>query len=514
MKLVSAAQMKEIERRSDAMGVTYYDLMLAAGVGAADYIDRCVDVRGRNCLLFCGRGNNGGDGIVAARRLRQLGAAVAVVLTDGPPASAEGQSMYTAALGEAIPIGEWKGQEDNARELAQRADLIVDAVYGTGFSGLLSKKHKEIFKLINEATCAVFALDLPSGAQSDSACADPDGVQADFTITFHARKPAHLAYPAVERCGKIEVLDIGIPEGAEELFQPTHLVTTQAQVQALLPQRLANSHKGSYGRLLNLSGCAAYMGAPALSTLAAMRSGVGIVTLASTGEVCRTVLPLAPESVLLPLPPNPTGGVAQTALPLLLERAAASNTVLAGCGLSLTTDTIALIKGLICECPVPLVLDADGINAIEGCIDILAEAKSEVLLTPHIGELARLAGVSQNEAELARGEIAADLACKYNVTLLVKGPVTTIHTPDGRTHYNTTGNPGLAKAGSGDVLAGLVAGLAAQGLTVSEAAVAGAWLHGAAADLAAEGFSMPAMLARDVIGCIGGVFARMGLDRL
>lgn len=511
MKIVTSGQMKEMESVSNSLGVTYYDMMVAAGVGVADYIDRTVGAAGRNCLVFCGKGNNGGDGIVAARRLKQLGGAVAVIMTDGDLRSDEAKAMYAAALAENVPIGRWQGQEEKVEVLCSKADIIIDAIYGTGFSGALDDTHRSICRTINNSVCAIFSIDIPSGVIADNASADADSVKADFTLALHARKPAHIAYPAVEFCGEVSVLDIGLPPEAEQEFRQTHFVTDEEYIMSAMPQRVKNSYKGDYGRLFNISGCSLYMGAPALSTLAAMRSGTGYVTLASTGEVCRTVMPSVMECVFCPLPPAPSGCISSTALPVIVEKAAESSAVLIGCGLSLTTDTVEIVKELIRNCPVPIIIDADGINAIEGCIDILKEAKNQIILTPHIGELARLMGISASQAIWSRGELAEKIADIYGVTVLVKGPVTTIHTPEGITYYNTTGNPGLAKAGSGDVLSGIIAGLAAQGIKAWEAAVCGAWLHGTAADFAADIYSHRAMLPRDVIGSLGGVFASKGL---
>lgn len=506
MLIVTSKQMKQIEENALSYGLSMERLMENAGSSAAAVIRRDTGVEGRYVTLFCGRGNNGGDGFVAARRLFEAGANAAVILTDGEPKSEQARTMFELLRETDIAVANYGDDPDWLADRLAMTDILVDAIYGTGFHGELDERHRDICRLINGVDVATYALDIPSGVNADTGAADVCAVCADVTVVFDSDKPATV-FPASERwCGEVVLADIGIPPEAHGGISSDYRLVNRDWVFENLPKRARESHKGTYGKLLNVAGSQRYMGAAILSSLAALRTGAGYVTLASTKEVCRSALPMLPEAVLLPLRQNADGAVSSESLGTILEAAQKSTAVLAGNGLGTGENTAEIIYELVKSVSCPLILDADGINVVSRNIDILRQAVCPVILTPHLMELSRLTGVSLEQLSQDVLSYGLNFAKEYRVTLVLKGAYSYTVTPQGRVFINTTGNAGLAKAGSGDVLAGIIASLAAQGRTPEAAAVCGVWLHGMAGDYAAQEFSQYAMLARDVLDALPAVF--------
>lgn len=510
MRILTSDQMKTVERNSLSYSMSYERLMENAGSAAAAAIRRAADVEGRYVTIFCGRGNNGGDGFVAARRLNEAGANVAVVLTDGEPKTPEASEMLRRiGLMDIAVVGYGDDPEYLTERLAS-TDLLIDAIYGTGFHGELDERHRDICRLINGVGVQVFSFDIPSGVNADTGEADPCAVRAGTTVVFDSDKPATVMPAAAEYCGEVVVADIGIPPEAHEGVDPLFTLADRGWVFGRLPRRRRDSHKGDYGKLLNVAGSQRYMGAAVLSTLAAMRTGAGYLTLASTKEVCRTALPMLPEAVMLPLPQNADGSLSYKAMDEILEAAGRSTAVLVGNGLGTGSDACHIVYELIKQVSCPLIIDADGINALARNIDILKDKKAPVVLTPHLMELSRLTTLPVGQLRPDPLTAGKAFAQEYGVTVVLKGAYTLTAGPDGRVWVNTTGNAGLAKAGSGDVLAGMVGALAAQGRSPEEAAACGVWLHGMAGDYAAGELSQYAMLARDVIDALPRVLVDNG----
>ena len=510
MRIVTSAQMKEIERNSLHYALSYERLMENAGAAAAAAIRRAEQVEGKFVTLFCGRGNNGGDGFVVARKLCEAGANVAVVLTDGEPRTDEAAAMFRLIAVMEIAVVEYGDDPAYLTERLAETDILVDAIYGTGFHGALDERHRDICRLINGVGVPTYALDIPSGVTADTGWADACAVRADATIVFDSDKPATVMPRAAAFCGEVVLADIGIPDEARAGIEENYRLADREFTFSVLKKRARDTHKGSYGKLLNVAGSQQYMGAALLSTLAAMRSGAGYVTLCSTKEVCRAALPGLPEAVMLPLRQNPDGSISFQDIDRILEAAGRSTAVLAGNGLGAGDDACRIVYELVQKCEKPLILDADGINALSRNIDILKRASCPVVLTPHRMELSRLTTLPLEQLE--QGALAAGFAFaqEYGVTLILKDAYTHTVTPEGVVYINTSGNAGLAKAGSGDVLAGVVGALAAQGYPPEAAAACGAWLHGRAGDYAAADCSQYGMLPRDVIGSLTRVFADEG----
>lgn len=503
LRVVTAKQMKEIEANSLAWDLTYGRLMENAGAAAAAFIRRTFRVEGLNCMVFCGRGNNGGDGLVVARKLYENGANVVVVLVDGIPSSDEAQGMFESVEAMELPL--FRLPEDAAKieSCVQQADIVVDAIYGTGFHGELEGNAQTACGFIADAIAAVVALDLPSGVACDTGHAAKGAVQADFTVAFDCLKPVHVVPSGLVFCGKVETVEIGIPPEAHAGIESFFSDITTEMVFDSLPQRPAECHKGDFGVLLAICGSTWYRGAAVLAAMGALSCGAGICRIASVEAACSAVAAALPEPVYLPLPQNEGGGIDAEASAFSLRSAMKeAAAILLGCGCQNTDDTTRLLELVLRGAKVPVLLDADGINALSGNINVLQEANVPVILTPHPGEMARLCGCSTEEVQADRMGTAMRFATKHKVILVLKGAGTIVAAPDGRLWFNHTGGPGLAKGGSGDVLAGMLGALLAQGLAPELAAVCAVHLHGLAGERAAARQSdygmLPSALPEDI----------------
>ena len=499
MKVLDSKRTRELEQKAVEGGVTYLELMENAGAAAADLLLKKGEVSGKSVAVLCGKGNNGGDGYVVARRLAQRGAKVSVVLVQGPPGTDISREMFGRLRGMDVRTADFSQQPGLARDWILSADFLFDGIYGIGFHGSSPASMDAVFDAVEASTAFVIALDLPSGVLCDSGEIEGRCVRADETVTFTTMKPAHLVEPARSRCGKVTVAPVGI---GEELIGETPCrlwMTGDGTVRPLFPPRKADTNKGSYGTLLAVCGSAGMAGAAVLSAGAALRCGVGLVDLALPKEIYPIAAARLPEPVFTLLETDGAGaltGESRERLETALQKASAC---LVGCGLGTGAAARALVETLIGKAQVPLILDADGINIVAGNIDILKTAKAPVILTPHPGEMARLLKASVPEVQAHRLRHAKDFAEKYGAVLVLKGSGSITVSPDGRAFLNPTGNPGMAKGGSGDVLAGMIASFAAQGADPFLAAACGVYLHGAAGDACARRFSQRAMLPSDLI---------------
>lgn len=508
MKIFTIEQMKRAERLSDEMGVTYQRLMENAGCAAAAFMRKNLrGIVGRNFMIFCGSGNNGGDGFVVARKLFEDGANVIVVLCGAPPRTDEAKYMYNCILDAGITILDWTADNTKVCEFIGGADIIVDALFGTGFSGEFRPPFDEIAAAINSASAVKISLDIPSGVNAATGEAAKGAVAAAYTVAFDAQKPGHLLLPGRELCGKTAEVDIGIPHEVLDTIAQTCFCADDNMVFSSITKRPRKSHKGTFGKLLCITGSESFSGAAAISTLGALRMGAGIVTLASTRTVHSLVAPLVPEATFLPLPANDEGGIAACATELLLPAIETASAVLIGCGMGNTADTAAITNFVLKNAHCPIVLDADAINSVAPSPEVLFSAQSSLILTPHMGEMARLIKKSPDEIAANRLELASEFSKKYSAVLVLKDSSTVISSPNGDVFFNTTGNPGLAKGGSGDLLAGIIASLSAQGFIDTAAAVCGAYLHGLAADKAAYSLSEYAMLPSDIANFLCRILA-------
>ena len=512
MKILTVEQMKTEERLSDEMGVTYQRLMENAGCAAASFIRKAISgVAGRNFMIFCGSGNNGGDGLVVARKLFEEGANVIIVLCGGMPRSDEAKYMYECVIRAGITMLDFDIDRKKVDEFLGGADIIIDALFGTGFSGEFRAPYDEIAEMINSDIAVKISLDIPSGVDAATGLAAKNAVKANFTVAFEAAKPGHLLLPGKEFCGTTEVVDIGIPHEVRAQVEQNCFLTGEDMVFSSIRRRPRFSNKGTFGKLLCITGSANFPGAAVLSALGAMRSGAGLTTVAATEKVVSIIAPRIPEATFLPLLENEDGTISIKSKEKLLLQVEKADAVLIGCGLGRGKDIAELVELVLENANGTVVVDADGLNCISENPEILKKAKQIPIITPHMGEMARLCGISIPETVEKRIEIASETAKKYDAIVVLKDSSTVIAEPNGDIYFNSTGNPGLSKGGSGDCLAGMIASFAAQGYIETSCAVCGVYLHGLAADNAAKELSEYGMLPSDIPDYLCKIFAEKGL---
>ncbi len=501
MRLVTPEQMTQIETEANRIGCTYDKMMQKAGEGLYSFLrDFAMRNQLTEILFLCGSGNNAGDCFIAAQMLSQQ-FHVTVCMVNGVVKTRLAYVKYKAMQNVRI-ITDFKGTVEAVRE----ASLVVDGVFGIGFHGTLTPELQKIFRLAEEKLCV--AADIPSGGNGLTGEATEGTLRCDFTVTFGAGKYGMTQQPLLEYCGDIILVDIGIPEKVYDTVEYDMFMLAQRDIRKYLPVRPNNSHKGDYGRLLCIAGSAMMPGAAILCATAALRCGVGTLCLASVPDACRLMVSAAPEAMVLPMTPDSDGFLTKASLPKLLEYAKTCSAVVIGCGLGRTPSVKALVCSLIEQLECPIILDADGLNAIADCIDILQKAKSSVVLTPHSGELCRLLNVAPEQVKIHRMDSARTLAQRYDITVVHKGPGTVVATGE-HAYINTTGNSGMSKGGSGDVLAGMLGSFVAQGISPEQAACAAVFLHGLAGDIAAKTLSKRAMLPHDIIQQYPVIFSQL-----
>ncbi len=499
--------MRTADRRTmDAFGLPGFALMETAGRGAADAIERSFGpVAGRALLVLAGRGNNGGDGLVVARVLAARGAAVRVVTLASEDRATE-DTARNLRLFRDLAEHDDRLRLDRFEDIRQLAaanppDLVVDALLGIGVTEPLREPIGAISRWINGQPAPVVALDVPTGLDSDTGRAAPDAVRAALTVTMAARKTGLLFNDGPAHAGRVEVVDIGVPPHILRDVLPLPgcaLRSTDEAVRRLLPVRAADAHKYTAGRVVVVAGSRAFPGAAVMASEAAARAGAGAV-VCCTPEGARPLVAVHPPEVMsAPFPETAEGTLAEGALRGLLDRTKDADAVLVGCGLGKHAETQALVRDLLPRLRAPVVLDADGLNALAGHTDLLGgPAAGRWVLTPHLGEFKRLAGDDVDTGDRVR--LVAEWAARWRCVLVLKGMPSVVGTPDGRVFIGGAGNVALATAGTGDVLAGMTAGLLAQGLAPAEAAVCALHLGGRAADRYAATRDPRTMLATDLL---------------
>ncbi len=479
MKVLNKALITESEKNAVLSGTfSFTELMETAGNTAAELISQKYGCTNKKILLLCGNGNNGGDGFVAAKYFYEHGAKVEIFLPCGIPQTENSKYYYGKLSGIKII--------DN---IADDYDIIVDAVFGIGLNRNMSDELNTLFSQINSFNAVRVAIDVPSGVEADSGKALGSVFDADFTVTFIALKPCHLLPPASDFCGKTVVADIGV-----EVSNYTYSVINAP----VFPKRRRNSHKGTYGTALLICGSYGMAGAAILAAKACLRSGVGLAKCVLCDGIYPAFTSAIPEAVCIPVKQSENGTFDADSINIdyIFEKATA---VLVGCGIGKDKNIEILLEKIINTSPVPIVIDADGINALALNIDILKESKAPVIITPHPAEMARLCQKSIHEVEADRVTTAQKFATEYNCTVVLKGANTIVASPDGEICFNNLGNSGMAKGGSGDVLSGVMISLLAQGLPIKEAVSGAVYLHSLAGDKAAAKKGERQMLPSDII---------------
>lgn len=487
--IVTPAEMKVLENASQSDGISLYTLMKNAGKSLSELVSS-IAIRKEltDILVVCGKGNNGGDGLVCAEILSQKGFSVSVILCCGKPATDLSKKVFSELSNKVQIIS------TNFEKAVLDAHIIVDCVFGTGFHGNIKEGSlSNLFDTINLSTAIKIGCDIPSGANALNGKISKHTIECNYTATFGALKTGMLFSPCKEICGKISAYDIGITQKAYTKISNPVKKLSLSYVKNLLPERKPDSNKGTFGKLINVAGSKNYIGAAALSTLSALRSGVGLCTLATSQNIINNVSGRILEATYLPLSNDYT---VNSKLILFEPKKTA---ILFGCGLGNTFETQMLCQNIILNSDCPVIIDADGINVLADCIDILRKAKASIVLTPHPGEFSRLTGMSVSEITENKLDISREFSMKYGVTIVLKGAGTIISCPNGDVFVSSVGNNGLSRGGSGDVLAGIIGSLVAQGIDVNDACCAGVFLHGLCADRVASKLSMQGMLPSDLI---------------
>ncbi len=505
MKIVSADEMRAIDRAtSERFGVPSLTLMENAGSAVAEHV---VSQYGsaQRIVIFCGKGNNGGDGFVTARKLHEKGKNVRLILL-ADPADLRGDAaaMYRKLPVEAVAVH--SGEELN-RAGPSPADLYVDAILGTGFKPPVQGVHAEAIQLLNRCDAAVVAVDIPSGADANG-MAPQQGIvaRANSILTFTAPRPAHVFSLLTD--GPTCVAAIGSPP--EAMVSSIRLnVITSADIAPLIGPRPANSNKGLYGHVLVVGGSLGKAGAAAMAGMSALRAGAGLATVATAKSVFPTVAAFYPELMTEALPETAAGTIA-TEAGLRIDELLKNVTVLAiGPGISRDPHTTTLVRSLVANAKLPMVLDADGLNAFQGHTQEMNGSGRTLVITPHPGEMGRLAACSTNDVQKDRLGVARHFAREHNVIVVLKGNRTLVVQPNGEAWVNTTGNPGMSTGGTGDILTGMVAAMIAQHPSDPMLAVCAAvHLHGLAGDVMREVMGEHSLVATDLLRGLPDAFER------
>jgi len=500
--------MREADRRTiEEIGVPSLVLMENAGRQVVAAIEAAFDdLALRHVAILCGRGNNGGDGFVVARTLAQRDVACSVFLL-GQVADVRGDARVNLEMLGRLGITVVEVTDAQAWELhyseISRSDLIVDALFGTGLKTALSGLYETVVADVNASPIPVVSVDLPTGLLADTHQVVGQAIEATLTVTMAAPKLPLVLPPAETHTGDLVIADIGIPSPViEQLGGPSLWLLTREHVRELVQSRAADAHKGDFGRVLVVAGSVGKTGAAHLSAMGALKSGAGLVTVATPRSAQAIVAAMAPEYMTEPLEETASGGVDFAALDRVLEME--TDVIAVGPGLGAAPGTVAFVHGLVERAGVPLVLDADALNAfVEDPDRLMGRDGVDIVITPHPGEMARLLGVTVDEVQADRVECARGFAENHKVHVVLKGHRTVIATPEGRVFVNLTGNPGMATGGTGDVLTGMVGAWFGQLLDAEAAAKVAVYIHGLAGDLAEADEGEIAMTATDLLARLG-----------
>jgi hydroxyethylthiazole kinase-like uncharacterized protein yjeF len=481
--VLDSSQMREADRVTiRKLGLPSLVLMESAAGAVTEVIaERFAEAR--RVVVACGPGNNGGDGLAVARQLRCRGFSVdAALLVAESDLKGDAATQLQLARSFEVPVHRYASNPSRLAGLLHGAGVVVDALFGTGLDRPLKGRWAEAVRMLNAAGVPVVAVDMPSGLQGSSSETVGATVEASVTVTFAAPKLAHVLPPACWRCGEVAVAEIGIPPWVVEEQARLGLVESE-DVAGWLPKRVVDAHKGNFGHLLVVAGREGRAGAAALAARAAVTLGSGLVTVATARAAVRPIQAQVPEAMVDPLPTGEDGAVSGKGLQASLKKATA---LAVGPGLGLSDGPRRLLATILSEWAGPLVLDADALTLLAGRLKELRGRTAATVLTPHPGELGRLLGVPTAEVVRDRLGAAVEASKRSGAVVLAKGARTVIASGEGWNLVNQTGTPGLASGGAGDVLTGAIGALLAQGLAGREAAAAGAWLHGRAAELAGE----------------------------
>ncbi|MGC9323467.1 MAG: NAD(P)H-hydrate dehydratase [Desulfomonilia bacterium] len=496
MKVSTVSEMREMDAQAiHTYGISAPLLMENAGIASFSVIKQEFDVSSSKFLVFCGIGNNGGDGFVVARKIHSEGGSVEVcIIGDRNKYTGSAASNLAMISRMPIPIREVKTLR-SLRGKIDECDLIIDAIFGTGLTRNVEGIHRDIIDLISRSGKPVLSLDIPSGINGDTGTVMGAAVRADFTVTFGLPKVGNLLYPGYEHCGSLYVSHISFP--------PTLCASPDLKIEVntppKLPPRSPSGHKGDFGEALFIAGAAGYFGAPYFAALSFLRAGGGYSRLAAPRSIVPFIASKGSEIVFIPQDETADGSISLANTGSLLEIAEKMDIVVIGPGLSLNDETSRLVVDLAEKIHTPLLIDGDGITAITQNLGVLKKRNAGTILTPHLGEMSRITQRSVSEIHADKIGVLRETSRILNSLIVLKGAHSLIGVPDGRIFINMTGNSGMATAGSGDVLTGTIAAMFCLGLTLEDATRKGVFIHGAAGDLASANVGEDGMTAQDIL---------------
>ena len=514
MKVATSQEMKDLDRAAmEEFGIPGLVLMENAALRAVQVLrEKHNHLLSERVFIFCGKGNNGGDGLAMARHLANSGHRVEIILLTDPEkvgGDAAVNLRICRKMGLSLRSVLSTADLSPLRDSLSGGGLIIDAIFGTGLASAVSGFYGEAIELINSLPNPVLSVDIPSGLNADTGMVEGPCVQADVTIAFGLPKRAHYVTPASNFAGFVEVVDISLPAALIRNMDCSVETLEREAVAALPANRKADAHKGNFGHLVVIGGSTGKGGAPALAALAGLRVGTGLVTIAVPEGVQRAIEIEPLETMSLPLAETKEGIIAESACETLIPFLRDKDAVVIGPGMGTHPETLKFFKNILGAISCPLVVDADGLNLLPMDKAILEGKKGPVILTPHPGEMSRLMGVPTQEVQARRLESAQKFAQKTGCFVVLKGAGTIIAAPGGKAYINTTGNPGMATAGTGDVLAGMIGGFLAQVHPPQDAAALGVFLHGLAGDMTAEKKGEASLIAGDLIEALPAAFRKL-----
>lgn len=497
--VVTSSEMVEIDRVSiEEMQIPGVVLMENAGTGVVAEIERRLgDLAEKQALIFCGKGNNGGDGYVIARHLYNRGAQVAVFLA-GKKEMIKGDALTNLKILANMGIAVQEISSVDQIPSFRRIDVVVDALLGTGVTGPVTGFLADLIQFINELESPIISVDLPSGMETDTGAVHGACIQADLTVTMAHLKTGLLFSPARDHAGEIVIADISVPPEVSQRIGGHTFLVEATDIQARLPVRKRDAHKTSCGKVVVFAGSVGMTGAAALASTSTLQVGAGLTKLGIPASLNPILEQKVTEVMTVPLAETDQQSISITARDQISDLLDWADIFAVGPGLSTHPETVEFVKWLLSEMHKPLVLDADGLNALAKSPDFIKNYPGEMVITPHPGELARLVNLSIDDIQTDRLKIIRRFAQEWGKVIVLKGGPTVIAAPNGEVFINSTGNPGMATGGSGDVLTGVIAGLMAQKLSALDAALVGVYLHGLAGDLAAEDLTEMGMIAGDI----------------
>ncbi len=495
MKVARVSEMRALDRTAvEKYGIREALLMENAGEAVYFVILNELGTQGKRFAIFCGLGNNGGDGFVVARKLHSAGGEVTVFVL-GDPGKFRGAAKTNLEIASRLPIRiQQIDAVDSIRSQFAHCDAVVDAVFGTGLTRAVEGLYRDVVELINGSGKPVFSVDIPSGVHGDTGEIMGVAVRADYTVTFGLPKIGNLLFPGYELCGKLFVTHISFPPSMYE-----DRIAVEVNLPPALPPRDPAGHKGSFGDVLFIAGASSYFGAPYFSAMSFMKAGGGYARLAAPASMTPFLANKGSEIVFVPQQETDAGSTSLANRDSLLELAARVDMVVLGPGLSLNEETQQLVRELAMAIEKPLLMDGDGITALSGSLDIIRKRTAGTILTPHPGEMARITGRKVSEILGGSVDVVQKSASELGAFFVLKGAHSLVGFPDGRVFINMTGNSGMGTAGSGDVLTGIIAAMGCLGLFTGEAVRKGVFIHGLAGDLAADERGQDGMTAQDIL---------------